>query len=62
MPRERLLKVVHGVENAVAPLLLVAATLILALDIVARLLGVSSLRASTDYVRHLVLWISFAGP
>jgi C4-dicarboxylate transporter, DctM subunit len=61
MPRERLLKVVHGVENAVAPLLLVTATLILALDIVARLIGVSSLRASTDYVRHLVLWISFAG-
>ena len=61
MTRERFLKVVHSVENSFAPFLLVAATLILALDIVARLLGVSALRASTDYVRHLVLWISFAG-
>lgn len=61
MPRERFLKILHAVENSFAPFLLVAATLILALDIVARLLGVSALRASTDYVRHLVLWISFAG-
>ena len=61
MPRERLLKVLHGVENAFTPVLLILATLILAADIVARLLGVSALRASTDYVRHLVLWISFAG-
>ncbi len=61
MARERFLKIFHTVENSFAPLLLVAATLILAMDIVARLLGVSALRASTDYVRHLVLWISFAG-
>jgi tripartite ATP-independent transporter DctM subunit len=61
MARERLLKVVHAVENSFSPVLLVLATLILAADIVARLLGVSALRASTDYVRHLVLWISFAG-
>jgi len=61
MSRERFLKAFRIVENSFAPLLLVAATLILALDIVARLLGVSALRASTDYVRHLVLWISFAG-
>ena len=61
MPRERLLKVLHSVENTFTPVLLILATLILAADIVARLLGVSALRASTDYVRHLVLWISFAG-
>lgn len=61
MARERLLKVLHAVENSFAPILLILATLILAMDIVARLLGVSSLRASSDYVRNLVLWISFAG-
>jgi len=61
MARERLLKVLHSAENAFSPVLLLLATLILAADIVARLLGVSALRASTDYVRHLVLWISFAG-
>jgi len=61
MARERLLRVLHAVENTFAPILLILATLILAIDIVARLLGVSSIRASTDYVRHLVLWIAFAG-
>jgi tripartite ATP-independent transporter DctM subunit len=61
MARERPLKVLHSIENAFSPVLLLLATLILAADIVARLLGVSALRASTDYVRHLVLWISFAG-
>ena len=60
MAAPRVLKIVHSVENAFAPLLLVAATLILAIDIVTRLLGVSSIRASTDYVRNIVLWISFA--
>jgi tripartite ATP-independent transporter DctM subunit len=60
MARGRLLKVLHSIENAFSPVLLLLATLILAADIVARLLGVSALRASTDYVRHLVLWITFA--
>ncbi len=49
------------VENAFTPLLLAVLTLILAAGIVTRLLGVSEIRASTDYVRHLVLWIAFAG-
>jgi C4-dicarboxylate transporter DctM subunit len=61
MARARLLTIIHTVENTFAPVLLVLATLILAADIVARLFGVSAVRASTDYVRHLVLWISFAG-
>jgi tripartite ATP-independent transporter DctM subunit len=61
MARTRLLDVIHSVENAFTPVLLLLATLILAAEIVARLFGVSALRASTDYVRHLVLWISFAG-
>ncbi len=60
MIRERLRKVIRSAENAFAPLLLIAVTLILAADIVARLLGVSAVRASIDYVRHLVLWITFA--
>ncbi|MGO9307845.1 MAG: TRAP transporter large permease subunit [Spirochaetia bacterium] len=60
MSRARILKVLHSVENTFSPVLLVLATLVLAADIVARLLGVSALRASTDYVRHLVLWITFA--
>ena len=57
----RIRKALIGAENAFAPLLLMLITLILAFTIVARLFGVSELRASTDYVRHLVLWISFAG-
>jgi C4-dicarboxylate transporter, DctM subunit len=61
MVRERLRKFVHASENVFSPLLLVAVTLILAFAIVARLLGVSSIRGSTSYVRHLVLWISFTG-
>jgi len=61
MARERLRSILHSIENAFCPVLLVLATLVLAADIVSRLLGVSSIRASTDYVRHLVLWIAFAG-
>ena len=61
MARERLQSVLRSVENSFPPLLLILATLILAVDILARVLGVSSLRASTSYVRHLVLWIAFAG-
>ncbi|MGA2975514.1 MAG: TRAP transporter large permease subunit [Spirochaetia bacterium] len=60
MLRGRPQRIIHALENAFSPTLLVLITLILALDIVARLFGVSSLRASTDYVRHLVLWIAFA--
>ena len=60
-PRRRLLGIIHAVENAFSPLLLLLITLILALTIVARLFGVASLRASNDYIRHLVLWIAFAG-
>jgi tripartite ATP-independent transporter DctM subunit len=54
-------RVVRTLENAFTPALLILITLILVMDIVARLIGVASLRASTDYVRHLVLWIAFAG-
>jgi C4-dicarboxylate transporter, DctM subunit len=61
MLKERLRKIVRASENAFSPLLLVLVTLVLAFGIVARLLGVPALRASNDYVRHLVLWISFAG-
>jgi tripartite ATP-independent transporter DctM subunit len=61
MARGRFLKIVHAGENAFSPILLVMVTLILAFAVVARLLGVPGIRASTDYVRQLVLWISFAG-
>ena len=59
--RRGLRRVLHAAENAFTPLLLLLITLILAITIVARLFGVASLRASTDYIRHLVLWIAFAG-
>jgi C4-dicarboxylate transporter, DctM subunit len=61
MTKARFFRVRRAVENTFSPVLLVLITLILAVTIVARLFGVSSLRASTDYIRHLVLWISFAG-
>jgi C4-dicarboxylate transporter, DctM subunit len=48
-------------ENAFSAVLLALATAFLLLTIVARILGVSAVRASNDYIRHLVLWISFAG-
>ena len=54
-------RILRSVENAFSPLLLLLITLILAITIVARLFGVASLRASNDYIRHLVLWIAFAG-
>ena len=54
-------RVLRRAENAFTPLLLVVMTLVLAAGIVTRLLGVSEIRASTGYVRHLVLWIAFAG-
>ncbi len=61
MAGQRLLQGVRRVENAFTPVLLAALTLLLAAGIVARLIGVPEIRASTDYVRHLVLWIAFAG-
>ena len=60
-PRERVWRAFHAAENVFAPLLLVLLTAVLGFAIVARLLGVTGIRGSTDYVRHLVLWISFAG-
>jgi tripartite ATP-independent transporter DctM subunit len=61
MTRSLPVRVIRSLENAFAPALLILITLILVLDIMARLVGIASLRASTDYVRHLVLWIAFAG-
>jgi C4-dicarboxylate transporter, DctM subunit len=61
MVKGRLRKTIHAAENAFSPLLLILITAILAFAIVARLLGVSGIRGSTAYIRHLVLWISFAG-
>jgi C4-dicarboxylate transporter, DctM subunit len=61
MAGQLFLKVFRKTENAFTPLLLAVLTLILAAGIVTRLLGVPEIRASGDYVRHLVLWIAFAG-
>jgi tripartite ATP-independent transporter DctM subunit len=61
MVGQRILKVLRGVENSFTPFMLAVLTLLLAAGIVTRLIGVSEIRASTDYVRHLVLWIAFAG-
>jgi tripartite ATP-independent transporter DctM subunit len=61
MAKPRLRSILHAAENAFSPLLLLLITLVLAITIVARLFGVASLRASNDYIRHLVLWIAFAG-
>ena len=61
MANARLSKALRAAENTFSPLLLVLITLILLITIVARLLGVSTLRASNDYIRYLVLWITFAG-
>jgi C4-dicarboxylate transporter, DctM subunit len=59
--KERALKALRTLEDSLTPLLLLLITALLALQIVARLFGVSAIRASTEYVRHLVLWIAFAG-
>jgi len=61
MAKARLRSILPAVENAFSPLLLLLITVILVVTIVARLFGVASLRASNDYIRHLVLWIAFAG-
>jgi len=61
MLKERARRILRALENSFTPLLLLVMTLLLLLQIVARLFGVSAIRASTDYVRHLVLWITFAG-
>jgi C4-dicarboxylate transporter, DctM subunit len=49
------------IENGFSAVLLGAVTILLLATIVARLFGVSAVRASNDYIRHLVLWISLAG-
>ncbi len=59
--RKRMGTAIHAAENAFTPLLLILLTLLLSISIVARLLGVSGIRAGGDYVRHLVLWVAFAG-
>ncbi len=61
MRKVSLRRAVHAAENAFTPALLILITLILAITIVARVLGFPTLRASNDYIRYLVLWISFAG-
>ncbi len=50
---------VRKAENAFSATLLGLATALLLAVIIARLFGVSALRASNDYIRHLVLWITF---
>ena len=61
MVKARFLQALRAAENTFSPILLVLITLVLLITIVARLFGVSSIRASNDYIRYLVLWISFAG-
>jgi C4-dicarboxylate transporter, DctM subunit len=61
MLKERVRGAARAAENAFAPALLILITLILAMTIVARAIGFPTLRASNDYIRYLVLWISFAG-
>jgi C4-dicarboxylate transporter, DctM subunit len=61
MVKARFFKILRATENTFSPILLVLITLILLITIVARLFGVSTIRASNDYIRYLVLWISFAG-
>jgi tripartite ATP-independent transporter DctM subunit len=55
------LGVVRKAENLFSTVLLSLVTLLLLVTIGARLFGISSIRASNEYIRHLVLWISFAG-
>lgn len=59
--QRRAWKLIHAAENAFTPALLILLTLLLAFAIIARLLGISGIRATGDYVRHLVLWVAFAG-
>ncbi len=59
--RAGLLGFVRRAENMFSTVLLSLVTLLLLITIGARLLGISSIRASNEYIRHLVLWISFAG-
>jgi tripartite ATP-independent transporter DctM subunit len=59
--KARFLTALRAAENTFSPILLVLLALILLITIVARLFDVSSIRAFNDYIRSLVLWISFAG-
>src|SRR5208337_1083193 len=61
MLKEHVRRAVRAAENAFTPALLILITLILAMTIAARAVGLPTLRASNDYIRYLVLWISFAG-
>lgn len=51
----------HRAENLVSFVLLALLALMPFLGVVARLLGLPGIRASADYIQHLVLWVAFLG-
>jgi tripartite ATP-independent transporter DctM subunit len=55
------LRIVLYAENAVAVIVLACLSLIPVLEIIARTFFRTGVYGSTDYVQHLVLWITFVG-
>ncbi len=58
---ERALRWIHRVEDAVAVVSLLLVALVPTLESFTRLVFRTGIRSSTDYVQHLVIWVTFAG-
>ncbi|MCX7029101.1 MAG: TRAP transporter large permease subunit [Spirochaetes bacterium] len=51
----------HRAENLLSFLLLALLALMPFVGVIARLLSLSGIRSSADYIQHLVLWVAFLG-
>ena len=57
----RTIQVVHGFEDLLLTIGLLLMAVFPLIEIGSRLMGIVGLSGSTDYVRHLTLWVAFMG-
>lgn len=57
----RWLSVLHNTENGIVVIALFLMAVLPVIEIFSRLAGVTGISGSTEYVRHLTLWIGFLG-
>ena len=61
MVSERVKRGLLGIENSIASLALALLALLPVAEVVVRLVFHTGIPASNDYIRHLVLWVTFLG-
>ena len=54
-------RLIHGIENWLVVTGLFLMALFPIIETISRIIGIVGITGSTDYVRHLTLWIGFMG-